>query len=398
MDHLYNVVWADDEIDTLLEDNKSQFARAGIEIIPFHDAASAIDYVRNNASFVDGIISDAKYPKAGEAFQEEGKSFPGLSLLMQNLSGLRKECKQPFPCWIYTGYGELLLDKYDNENDLSCFEGVMDKKADSDQTKEWIRAICARIAETKTEEFKLRQENPELFSLCIDDYLGKKMEKTLFDILAYRKDNETDPFNRFRDVLEEVMDLLVKDGHIGGNTQKTAINDRIDKFDKANRSKIPQYIIPSMKLLLSSSSLSHSDTLEKKEVEEGRAPFMYDTLLITLKTVLVWIKSFIDNGRVLKASSISASNTAPSIKDNSPSVEIKQEDTVDLSLLDAKLMGTEVGTLRVKNWSLQIGNEFVNIDRSMIERSWNSGLKLRVRIGKNFKGEPKVIEVVRVEQ
>lgn len=413
MDHLYNVVWADDEIDTLLEDSKSQFARAGIEIIPFHDAASAIDYVRNNASFVDGIISDAKYPKAGEAFQEEGKSFPGLSFLMQNLSGLRKECKQPFPCWIYTGYGELLLDKYDNENDLSCFEGVIDKKASYDQTKDWIQSICDRIAVTKSPEFKIRQANPEIFALCTDNYLGKTLEREMYDIIAYQHEDNVDPFNRFRDVVEEIMDLLYREGQITGVSEKISIKARIDQFEqkqKNNRNGIPEYIIPSLRLLLSSSALSHSDTLEKKEVIQGHAPRMYDTLLTMMTTVLIWLKIFIDKARTqkdiksdLKAISQSAKKPDDSSFKNQDT-QSDEDDSLDLSVLHPSLLGTQTGKLVVKQYGVELDDskEVVSINWKKVqkENKLKPGQKLRVRVGTTTKGEKsfkEVTEVVRIE-
>ena len=227
MAHLYNVIWADDNIQALLEDGRSLFERNGIQLIPFTNAQEAIDYLENNARFIDAIIVDAKFSKAGEAFDEEGKSFPGLSLFMRQLSGLRKTYGMPYPCWIYTGFGDLLLDKYDAD-DLAEFEGVIDKKSNYDARKEWIESMCERIAETKTEAFRVRQENADLFALCTENYLGKDVEKQLLDILTFKEGDEVAPFNKFRDVEEEILDLLAREGVIDNKTQKIAIGDRID--------------------------------------------------------------------------------------------------------------------------------------------------------------------------
>ena len=38
MAHLYNVIWADDNIQALLEDGRSLFERNGIQLIPFTNA------------------------------------------------------------------------------------------------------------------------------------------------------------------------------------------------------------------------------------------------------------------------------------------------------------------------------------------------------------------------
>ena len=388
MAHLYNVIWADDNIQALLEDGRSLFERNGIQLIPFTNAQEAIDYLENNARFIDAIIVDAKFSKAGEAFDEEGKSFPGLSLFMRQLSGLRKTYGMPYPCWIYTGFGDLLLDKYDAD-DLAEFEGVIDKKSNYDARKEWIESMCERIAETKTEAFRVRQENADLFALCTENYLGKDVEKQLLDILTFKEGDEVAPFNKFRDVEEEILDLLAREGVIDNKTQKIAIGDRIDRLHSACKGKIPQYIIPSLRLLLSSSSLSHADTLEKEAVNSGQAPFLYATLLMALKTVMAWLRPFVDDYRKTRVVQEEAHQT-------------EQEDNLEplLKKLDPNLMGTDVGTLLVRQWQVRLdGNKYATVtDRQMIPRSYKPGMKVRVRTGQDFRGNLVVNELIGPEQ
>ena len=387
MEHLYNVIWADDNIQSLLEDDRSLFERNGIQIIPFTNAQEAINYLEKNARFIDALIVDAKFSKAGEAFDEDGKSFPGLSLFMRQLSGLRKTYGMPFPCWIYTGFGDLLLDKYDAD-DLEGFEGVVDKKSNYDARKEWIASICERITETKSEAFRIRQENAGLFALCTEKYLGKEVEKQLLDILAYKEEDGTAPFNKIRDVLEEIMDLLAREGIIDNKTQKIALGDRIDKLNSAYRGKIPQYIIPSLRLLLSSSSLSHADTLEKTAVNNGQAPYLFSTLLMALKTVLTWLQPFVDDYRKTAAT---RENALQAEADDAPDL---------LKKLGPNLMGTEVGTLQVKHWQVRLdGNKLAAVlDRQMIQKSYKPGMKLRVRTGTDFRGNLIVTEIIGPEQ
>jgi hypothetical protein len=186
MEHWYNVVWADDEIDILLQDNGSLFKRNGINIIPFTAAKPAINYIREHPQFVDAIIIDAKFSKDGEAVQEEGRSFPGLSLFMKELSSLRNEFQMPYPCWIFSGYGDLLRDKYDKE-DLEGFEeNIIRKGANYYALREWVESICEKISYTRSEEFKIRQENSQLFELCTEYYLGTAVEMKLYQVLHIR--------------------------------------------------------------------------------------------------------------------------------------------------------------------------------------------------------------------
>ena len=172
MEHYYNVIWADDDVDILLGEINYLFKRNGINIIPFTSAKPAIEHIQKNPHFIDAIIVDAKFPRNGESIQEEGKSFPGLSLFMHELSALRNEYKMPYPCWIFTGYGSLLREKYDLD-DLAGFEDDIIKKGDSVRVlEEWIESMCEKISQTRSNEFKLRQDNFKLFELCSDSYLG----------------------------------------------------------------------------------------------------------------------------------------------------------------------------------------------------------------------------------
>ena len=354
MEHCYNVVWADDDVQSLLEDYNSLFERNGINIIPFESAKPAIDYIRANCNLIDGIIVDAKFSRDGEAVQEEGRSFPGLSMFMQELNSLRNEANMPYPCWIFTGYGDLLRDKYDSD-DLSGFEDeIIRKGANFEIIKEWVSSMCEKIALIQSKEFKLRQENSKLFELCTETYLGRSMSQTLLNILDCESKNEQIIFTSFRDVLEEMLNLLVRDGIIDNLTAKTAINERISKLEKAYKDRLPQYVVPSLKLLLVSSPLSHSGTQEKEDVQNGVVPFMYETLLITLKNIVPWFKSFIDTERMIKANKDISGETV------TPSSEHQVSDTTPI---DSR--PSESGVLTVSFWSVRLDNgQYARIDKN----------------------------------
>lgn len=377
MEHCYNVVWADDDVHSLLEDYDSLFESKGINIIPFESAKPAIDYIRANDSLIDGIIVDAKFSRDGEAVQEEGKSFPGLSMFMQELNSLRNEANMPYPCWIFTGYGDLLRDKYDSD-DLSCFEDeIIRKGANYETIKEWVSSMCEKIALTQSKEFKLRQENSKLFELCTETYLGRSMSQTLLNILDCESKNEQHIFTSFRFVLEEMMDLLVRDSIIDNLTAKTAINDRIDKLENAYKGRLPKYVIPSLKLLYVSSPLNHPDTQETKDLMNGLLPFMYETLLVTLKNIVPWFKSFVDTERMIKAS-----KEMPGEK---PKVATTPIDS----------MPSESGVLTVSYWSVRLDNgQYARIEKNKAQRSWKPGTPVRVITTKDNNGKLVVKEII----
>ena len=372
MEHYYNIVWADDDIDILLEDMQPLFNRNGINILPFTSAKPAIECIKANHEFIDAIIVDAKFSKDGEAFQEEGKTFPGLSMFMRELSGLRNEFKMPYPCWIFTGYGELLRDKYDKE-DLSGFEEeIIRKGANYETLKEWVASICDKIALTSSKEFKLRQENARMFELCTDAYLGRDTAQNLLSILDYKSTKKAVLFNTIRKVLEEIMDLFVKEGLIDNLTPKTSINARIRQIESTYGSSIPQYVIPSMSLLLVSSPLSHSDTHETKDFNECAVPFMYESLLYTLKNLMYWLKPFIDSERERKAA--------------------EQSEGEDETIYD----DVQTGDLVVGSWSVKLkSGKTVPVDwNAKTKRSWRPNTPVKVVTATNERDKLIVKEII----
>lgn len=300
MDHCYNIVWADDEIDALLIDKKTQFERKGMSLIPCRTASEAIDEIERNASFVDGIIVDAKFSMDGEAVEESGRSVPGLTLFMHKLDGLREKLGRPLPCWIFTGYGDLLYDRYD-ENDLAPFERIVDKNANYALIEDWLEEICDRIKETTSDEFHLRQTHAGLFALCSEGYLGMNRATDLLEVLSYEKDvhGQTDPAVQIRNLVDSILDLLVKRGVIPftvGSQSRISLLPRALKLRDIARDKdIPSYIVDSVVLLCNVSELVHPDTPAKLAVESDKAPYLYPLLISALKTVMHWLKPYLDS-------------------------------------------------------------------------------------------------------
>lgn len=388
MDHLYNIVWADDEIDSLLVDMGNLFEKNGLKIVPFNAATPAIEYIRSKSSFVDGIIIDGKFSINGEAFQEEGHSFPGLSEFMRELSGLRRITGNPLPCWIYTGYGDLLSSKYD-QADLKGFESVVDKKGNYEAKKTWVTSICEKIALTKTETFIVRQKNPELFAFCSDDYIGTANEGHLLDLLTYKKVDGFPPFIKFRYLLENTMTLLVNEGIISQKTSTISINARIKELENRH---IPSFVTSGLSQWFVSSSLEHPESLEMKEFRNGNAPFIFETMLMAMKTSIVWLMKFIDQHR--------HDNKITTIKDQNVSrIEQKGEPSSQNAIArnDVNLDGTVVGYLTASTYSVNINNNFIPIDRKKVGKNIRTGTPVRVRIGEDSRGKQFVTELVRVE-
>ena len=302
MDHLYEIVWADDAISILLEDNRGLFERSGIRIHPFSNAGEALDYIRNNPKMVDAVITDAKYSAEGESFREEGYSFPGLSMFMRELSGIRKETGAALPCWVFTGYGDRLREKYDSF-ELGIFNGIVDKKTSYSNLKAWTEEICRVIEDTQSAAARLRRKEPVLFQLCSEPYLGESQSLNMLRILGYEENPDgPPPFNEIRQVVEKTFDMLVNSKVLPADTAHSQITARARALrDMKKTLLLPDFIVDSLILLADSSSLSHSvdlddiTNIDRYEFEQGRADTLFTLLLWALRTALPWLKGWMDD-------------------------------------------------------------------------------------------------------
>ena len=71
--HVYNVIWVDDEIDTLISDmgTKRCLMSNGIKIIPAHSAIELREIMEISYDRIDAVITDANMPKYGDKPKNE---------------------------------------------------------------------------------------------------------------------------------------------------------------------------------------------------------------------------------------------------------------------------------------------------------------------------------------
>ena len=62
MDKLYQIIWADDEIDTLLDDtSKALLSKQHVEVIKCNNAAMLEEKLKNVNHRIDAVIVDANF-------------------------------------------------------------------------------------------------------------------------------------------------------------------------------------------------------------------------------------------------------------------------------------------------------------------------------------------------
>ena len=419
MTDCFNLVWADDEVRSLYENNEMLFQRYNINVKCFTDSNSAIKYIRQNAELVDGIITDAKFGRTpGCVFKDDERTFPGLSQFIQELFSLRKDTGKELPAWIFTGYGNLLREKYCPE-DLDCFQPeIIDKSSNYEQLCKWMELLTTHIRESNDRDFMVRQENAEFFEMCNGDLLDSRLERKLFDIFRFDPQQPNSPFNEIRIIAEEVMDVLHKKGIIHHFLADIhSLGKRLDELKKAqSKLGIADYVITSLALIVNMTNPESHSSEEAKMQAMGLMPFAYGMTVGALKTVLYWLKDFVSrprlqaeqptqakhiNGQETKAQGpieSSACRAAEQLVILSESKVEKTSPEPECLAVEEVSSEEEVqiveGVLGVRAYTLNVDEGYIIFPRHLVKKNWIPGkTRLRAEVD-DVKGHMEVVHVL----
>ena len=119
LENVYNIIWVDDEVDSLSQTSKNLFHRAGIKVIAaVHTATEFREKMELLYDRVDAVITDANFNKGKEAPSSE-RDVSGLEDIRICIE--KYNMKRDIPFYLYTGRKDLLDSKYE-DGELEYFE------------------------------------------------------------------------------------------------------------------------------------------------------------------------------------------------------------------------------------------------------------------------------------
>lgn len=115
MDKIYRIIWADDEIDALLDENgKALISKLHVEVIKCNNAAMLEEKLENTNHRVDAVIVDANFT-AKKYYPSSEVDFSGLYKAMRVREGYKR-----IPFYLYTQ--RLNLSDLVDEDELVYFK------------------------------------------------------------------------------------------------------------------------------------------------------------------------------------------------------------------------------------------------------------------------------------
>src|SRR5690554_5319122 len=192
-DIFYNILWIDDEHETLTG-TKGRAKRNGINLIPFKSLNSGMDELERNYPFYDGVLLDAKFFENEDDVKGTEDTY-NVHRAKERLLLLKKK----FEIFVLTGQAEA----YEDKTFKKAFTNVY-KKGSDDEMDRLLQDIKTAAANQK--DTQLRHAYKRVFDVCTEKYIG---EYAGLDLLKLLKESDklslNGQFNTIRKIVEDIF-------------------------------------------------------------------------------------------------------------------------------------------------------------------------------------------------
>ena len=206
MDKTYQIIWADDEIDALLDDtSKALLAKQHVEVIKCNNAAMLEEKLRNVNYRIDAVIVDANF--TARDFTPSDESI---------VSGLRKAMRlmgeyKHLPFYLFTQRAN--LSDLVEEDELSYFNDNNAFFLKSDGLLPLLERIKKDVDKINSAAFQIdNQFKKELYYFqMFDKQCHSKSYNTIREMLIRSREGvltrTEDYFNPFRKIIENMKNV-----------------------------------------------------------------------------------------------------------------------------------------------------------------------------------------------
>jgi hypothetical protein len=299
-DLYYNILWIDDEHETL-SGTKGRAKRNGIQLIPFKSLNSGMEELEKNYPFYDGVLLDAKFFQ-NEDDEKGSEGTYNVHRAKERLLQLKKK----FKIFILTGQAEA----YENTAFKDSFTNVYKKGSDVEIDRLFLDIKEAASSQVDTQ---IRHKYKRVFDVCSEKYIGEIAGQDLLGLLKdIDEDNLEIYFNTLRKVVEDIFiafnkfDLLPTDFITpsvflnessrflaGKGTDGTIYTEK--GYQHSEGTHLPKQIVNYLRSILSvvqpGSHRSEVDLFVKKI----KTPFLLQSVLFQVLDLIVWFKIHIDS-------------------------------------------------------------------------------------------------------
>ena len=206
--NVYNIIWADDDIDSLRRDpdNKEIMAEEDVFLLDFaHTSFELKEKLEEWGDQVDAIITDGNYDKSRlSGFKDSTTS--GLTDTITILNDINR--KRYVPAYLYTGKGKMLKDKF-SDGELDFFE-KKGRYFEKGKFSQMIKKIKEDVEHVNSSEFRIHNKYAKEFEAAklIDDATENLQRGLLYIYEEDKWNNVQEYFNPARKIVERIFAKL----------------------------------------------------------------------------------------------------------------------------------------------------------------------------------------------
>jgi hypothetical protein len=300
-DTLYNILWIDDEHETLAG-TKGRAKRNGINLIPFKSLNSGIDELERNYPYFDGVLLDAKFFENEDDVKGTEDTY-NVHRAKERLLQLKKK----FEVFVLTGQAEA----YEDKTFKKAFTKVY-KKGSDEEVDRLFSDI--KVAAATQEDTQIRHSFKRVFDVCTEKYIGEIAGQDILNLLKVNDEASIDNhFNAIRKVVEDIFiafnkfNLLPKEFvspsvalnqssiFLAGQEQYESTDAVYKRYKHLPETHLPKQIAFYFRsILYVTQPAAHRSDIDLF-VKTIKTPFLLKSVLFQLLDVLVWFKMYVDS-------------------------------------------------------------------------------------------------------
>lgn len=299
-DIFYNILWIDDEHETL-GGTKGRAKRNGINLIPFKSLNGGMSELERNYPFYDGVLLDAKFFE-NEDDKEGTEDTYNVHRAKEQLLQLKKN----FEVFVLTGQAEA----YEDKTFKKAFTKVY-KKGSDEEVDRLFSDI--KVAAATQEVTQIRHSYKRVFDVCTEKYIGELAGQDILNLLKVNDETNIDNhFNAIRKVVEDLFITFNKYNLLPAEfvTPGVALNES-SKFlagkgsdgylfsekgyQHLEETHLPKQIAFYLRSILSVTQAGSHRSEMDLHVKTIKTPFLLKSVFFQLLDVLAWFKMYVDS-------------------------------------------------------------------------------------------------------
>lgn len=232
--NVYNVIWADDEIDSLRRDKSvvSVMESQNVKLLDFaHTSSELKEILAEKEDMVDAVITDGNFDKK-RTTNFNDRSTSGISDVLTFISEFNR--KRTIPFFLYSGKKKLLKEKF-TDGELDYFEqrGRIFEKGNLDKMLIKIKEEVDYINST---QFRIRNKYAKEFEAAkLIEGATENIERALLYLYEDCSWKDTqDYFNPARKIVERIIDSCIEMNllppHISLNTAQKILQGALSDY------------------------------------------------------------------------------------------------------------------------------------------------------------------------